>query len=79
MLFFSHSVVSDQVFVIPWTAAQSPWTGFPVLHSLLDFAQTHVHWVSDVIIYIYVCMCIYMYTYISSVQSLSCVRLFATP
>ena len=23
--------------------------GFPVLHHLLDFAQTHVHWVSDVI------------------------------
>ena len=21
--------------------------GFPVLHSLLEFAQTHVHWVSD--------------------------------
>ena len=24
-------------------------TGFPVLHHLLDFAQTHVHWVSDAI------------------------------
>ena len=23
--------------------------GFPVLHYLLEFAQTHVHWVSDVI------------------------------
>ena len=23
--------------------------GFPVLHNLLDFAQTHVHWVSDAI------------------------------
>ena len=23
--------------------------GFPVLHSLLEFAQTHVHWVSDAI------------------------------
>ena len=23
--------------------------GFPVLHHLLDFAQTHVHWVSDAI------------------------------
>ena len=23
--------------------------GFPVLHYLLDFAQTHVHWVSDAI------------------------------
>ena len=21
--------------------------GFPVLHYLLEFAQTHVHWVSD--------------------------------
>ena len=24
-------------------------TGFPVLHYLLEFAQTHVHWVSDII------------------------------
>ena len=23
--------------------------GFPVLHCLLEFAQTHVHWVSDAI------------------------------
>ena len=23
--------------------------GFPVLHSLLEFAQTHIHWVSDAI------------------------------
>ena len=27
--------------------------GFPVLHYLLEFAQTHVHWVSDVIYIIY--------------------------
>ena len=26
--------------------------GFPVLHHLLEFAQTHVHWVSDVIHYL---------------------------
>ena len=29
---------------------ETPWTstpGFPVLHHLLEFAQTHVHWVSD--------------------------------
>ena len=25
------------------------WTGFPVLHYLLEFAQTHVHWVGDAI------------------------------
>ena len=24
-------------------------TGFPVLHQLLEFAQTHVHWVADAI------------------------------
>ena len=24
--------------------------GFPVLHSLSEFAQTHIHWVSDVIL-----------------------------
>ena len=41
------------------SAAQSCWTlcnpmdcstsGFPVLHCLPEFAQTHVHWVSDAI------------------------------
>ena len=25
------------------------WEGFPVLHHLLEFAQTRVHWVNDVI------------------------------
>ena len=25
------------------------WTGFPVLHDLLEFVQTHVHWVGDAI------------------------------
>ena len=42
-----------------WSAAQSCLTlwnpkdcsmpGFPVLHHLLEFAQTHIHWISDVI------------------------------
>ena len=31
-----------QLFATPWT---SP--GFPVLHSLLELAQIHVHWVDD--------------------------------
>ena len=30
----------------PWTAAH---TGFPVLHYLLEFIQTHVHWVGAII------------------------------
>ena len=36
------------LFVIPWTAAcqYCQWTAF---HSLLEFTQTHVHWVSDAI------------------------------
>ena len=25
------------------------WLGFPVLHDLSEFAQTHVHWVGDAI------------------------------
>ena len=25
----------------------TPWTGFPVIHYLPEFAQTHVHWISD--------------------------------
>ena len=32
------------LFLTPWTAAHQ---GFPVLHYLLKFAQTHVHWVDD--------------------------------
>ena len=39
-------LLSDvQVFVTPWTAAP----GFPVLHYLLELAQTHVHRVIDAI------------------------------
>ena len=26
--------------------------GFPVLHYFLEFAQTHVHWVDDIVIYL---------------------------
>ena len=46
------SVSSVQLFgrvrpsAIPWNAAPQ---GFPVLHYLLEFPQTHVHWVGDAI------------------------------
>ena len=36
-----QSLSHVQLFVTLWTA------GFPVLHFLLEFAQTHVHWISD--------------------------------
>ena len=39
LLLFSHSVVSD--FCDPMDCSMP---GFPVLHYLLEFAQTHVHW-----------------------------------
>ena len=42
---FSHSFMS--VSATPWTACSMP--GFPVLHYLLEFAQTHVCWVGDAI------------------------------
>ena len=34
-----------------WLCNSMDWStpGFPVLHHLLEFAQTHVHWVSDAI------------------------------
>ena len=35
-----------RLFATPWTAAHP---GFPVLHRLLELAQTHVHGVSDTI------------------------------
>ena len=37
-------VAHVRLFGTPWTAAPP---GFPVLYYLLEFAQTHVHWVSD--------------------------------
>ena len=39
-LLFSHSVVSDSL-----QPMDSSMPGFPVLHYLPEFAQTHVHWV----------------------------------
>ena len=46
-----HTVVQlfsgVQLFATSRTAACMP--GFPILHYLLEFAQTHVHWVSDAI------------------------------
>ena len=44
MLFSSHSVMSN--FATPWATATA---AFPVLHHLLEFAQTHAHWVSGAI------------------------------
>ena len=41
LLLFSHSVVSD--------SSDCSTPGFPVLHHLLEFAQTHVHWVDDAV------------------------------
>ena len=35
------------LFVIPWSQSSTP--GFSVLHYLHEFAQTHIHWVSDAI------------------------------
>ena len=40
-----QSLASIWLFVTPWTTCSLP--GFPVLHHLLEFAQTHVHWVVD--------------------------------
>ena len=43
LLLFSPFVVSKSA--IPWTSMPA----FPILHYLLELAQTHVHWVSDAI------------------------------
>ena len=51
ILLFSHSVMSNSI----WPHGQqhsscpslSPRVCFSVLHYLLEFAQTHVHWVDD--------------------------------
>ena len=48
LFFLSHWVVFSRVLLLcnPMNCSTS---GFPVLHCLLEFAQTHVHWVSDAI------------------------------
>ena len=42
-----HSLCHAQLFVTPWTLCSMPV--FPVLHCVLQFAQTHFHWVNDAI------------------------------
>ena len=44
LLSFSHSVMSSSL-----RPHDCSIPGFPVLHHLPEFAQTHVHWVSDAI------------------------------
>ena len=44
LLLFSHSVMPES---LKPRGLQQP--GFPFLHHLLKFGQTHVHWVGDVI------------------------------
>ena len=49
---FVQSPTHIQLFVSPRTAAhlsRPPWTGLPVHHQLLEFTQTHVHWIGDAI------------------------------
>ena len=45
MLLFTHSVVSSLC-----NPMDTSMPGFPVLHYLPEFAQTHVHWVGDAIL-----------------------------
>ena len=40
-------MLSVQLFVTPWTAARQASPSFTIY--LLEFAQTHVHWVGDAI------------------------------
>ena len=49
------SLGSDQIRLVaqssltPWDPMNCSTTGLPVHHQLLEFTQTHVHWVSDAI------------------------------
>jgi len=42
-----QSLSCNRLFVTPWTAARQASLVSPVHHPLLEFAQTHVQWVSD--------------------------------
>ena len=44
---FSYSVMSDSLQLYRPIDCSTP--GFPVLHNLLELAQTHVHLISDAI------------------------------
>ena len=43
-LLFSHPVMPDSLWPLDWSTP-----GSPVLHRLLEFAQTHVPWVGDAV------------------------------
>ena len=50
--FFNFSIAGCSVIKLwrtLWDPIDCRTTGFPVLHYFLDFAQTHIHWVSDAI------------------------------
>ena len=51
LLLFSLSSMSDSLYIISYIIYFMDFNtpGFPVLHCLLEFAQTHVHWVSEAI------------------------------
>ena len=49
MLFVVQFLSYIGLFVTPWTATHQSMQHFPVLHYLLEFEQTHVHWVGDAI------------------------------
>ena len=67
----SSKLVTVQFELANWTEQMNDWTescptlccgpkdcstpGFPVHHQLLEFTQTHVHWVSDVISHLILC------------------------
>ena len=46
-IFSLFNLCHVQLSVTPWGACSMP--DFPVIHHLLEFAHTHVHWVGDVI------------------------------
>ena len=58
MLYWDRCLFTSDLLFCCWVAQSCPTLcdpvncstpGFPVLHHLLEFAQTHVHWVSDAI------------------------------
>ena len=44
-----HCCSAAQLCPTLWNPIDSSTPGFPVLHCLLEFAQTHVHWINDAI------------------------------
>ena len=56
LLSYSSCCSVTQLSLTLWDPMDCSMPGFPVLHYLLEFAQTHVHWAKDAINHLILCL-----------------------